>query len=187
MEIYFATRNPHKVREAREILRRFNIKFHHLDVEYPEIQSDSLSEIASEGARYVAERHGRDVFVEDAGLFIDALKGFPGPYSSYVYETIGGRGVLKALAGVSNREATFRSVVAFCERGGRLETFMGEALGHISLEERGTHGFAFDSIFIPREGDGRTFSEMSIGEKNEISHRRKSLEKFARWLIEEAL
>ncbi|NIM45872.1 MAG: XTP/dITP diphosphatase [Nitrososphaeria archaeon] len=183
MEIFFATSNPRKFLEAREILNVYGLKISHLDVNYPEIQTENLIEIAIDGVRYVTDKHGLDVFVEDAGLFIKAINGFPGPYSSYVYKTIGPSGILNILVDEDNREAIFRSVVAFCDRKGDVKTFVGETRGFISYEERGIHGFAFDSIFIPESGDSRTFSEMSRMEKNEISHRRRSLEKLAKWII----
>ncbi len=182
-KIYFATSNPHKFDEARKIFSDMNLEVWRLEIECREIQSENLEDIAIFSAEEMARKHILTLFTEDAGLFIDSLKGFPGPYSSYVYETIGRRGVLKLMKGVSNRRAKFVSAVAYSDRGIRTMLFMGEVVGWISEEEKGRSGFAFDSIFIPDEGDGRTFAEMSAQEKNRISHRGRSLQKLIRWLI----
>ncbi|TDA32431.1 MAG: non-canonical purine NTP pyrophosphatase, partial [Hadesarchaea archaeon] len=97
--------------------------------------------------------------------------------------TIGNRGVLKLLEGVGDRRAVFRSAVGYCGRDGRPLVFEGRVEGRISLEERGTGGFGFDPIFIPDEGDGRTFAEMSVEEKNALSHRGRAIEGFFRWYL----
>jgi XTP/dITP diphosphohydrolase len=85
------------------------------------------------------------------------------------------------MAGEVDRRAEFRSAVGYCEPGGRPEIFSGVVEGTISLEVRGSLGFGFDPIFSPREGDGRTFAEMSTSEKNNFSHRAKAIEAFFRW------
>jgi XTP/dITP diphosphohydrolase len=123
-----------------------------------------------------------DVVAEDAGLFVDALQGFPGPYSSDVYKRLGVKGVLKLMEGVRNRKASFRSAVAFCRPAGRPKCFLGTVVGTIGLRPRGSGGFGFDPIFIPAEGDGRTFAQMTVDEKNRMSHRARSFRKFSRWL-----
>lgn len=182
MRIYFATGNEGKFREAEEVLSRYGIEVEMVDLDYPEIQSDSLEEIAVGGVRWCVERLMEPVFVEDSGLFVDALNGFPGPYSAYVFDTIGNEGILKLMEGVEDRSARFLSVVAFCEPGGKPVTFTGEVRGRIAEEERGEEGFGFDPIFVP-EGDRRTFAEMGVQEKCKISHRTRALERFAEWLV----
>jgi len=119
--------------------------------------------------------------VEDAGLFIEALNGFPGPYSHYVYQTIGTRGILKLMRNVDQRDSHFRSVVVFCDTDESLKTFRGETPGKIGQEERGSLGFGFDPIFEPLEAPGKTFAEMTLMEKGKYSHRAKALRKFAEW------
>jgi len=119
--------------------------------------------------------------VEDAGLFVEALKGFPGPYSAYVYRTLGTRGILKLMENVEDRAASFRSVVVFSSPEHQPVCFSGEVKGRISMEERGDSGFGFDPIFEPEAGDGRTFAEMTTEEKNRYSHRAEALRRFAKW------
>ena len=148
-----------------------------------EIQSESLEEIARTSVLRVWEELHKPVVVEDAGLFIQPLNGFPGPYSSYVYKTIGLKGILKLMEGVSQRSAKFLSAVAYMDAG--LEEpvcFLGEVRGRISNRVRGSKGFGFDPIFVPEEGDGRTFGEMERWEKNRLSHRSRAFRKLGEWL-----
>jgi len=181
-KIFFATSNKNKYLEAKAILKSFNVNVEWLKGEYPEIQAENLEEIASFTAKWVAEKTKKAVFVEDAGLFIQALNGFPGPYSSYVYKTLGNHGILKLLEEEPNREAFFISVVAYCEPTSEPVTFIGKVKGIIAYEARGDKGWGFDPIFIPAEGGGKTYAEMGPENKNKISHRKKSLEKFGVWL-----
>jgi len=184
IEVSFASSNPHKITEVKEILEIFGIKVKPLKSKVREIQSNSLEEIAADSARVTAQASCKSIVVEDAGLFIDALGGFPGPYSSYVYDTIGCRGILKLMERTSERAATFRSAVSYCEVNREPEVFIGEVEGKISSTERSGRRFGYDPIFIPDELDGRTFSELSVGEKNKVSHRFKAFSKFANWLLE---
>lgn len=179
--IFFATRNMHKFNEARSVLAECNIATAMIKVKALEVQDDDIENIARLSAIDAARKINLPVIVEDAGLFIDALNGFPGPYSSYVYRTVGKEGIIKLLEGVSNREAYFKSVVAFCSPDGNVICFEGIAEGKIAMEPRGSSGFGFDPIFEPAEQPGKTFGEMSIEEKNRFSHRAKALRKFAEW------
>ena len=145
-----------------------------------EIQSSSLEEIIKYAADYLFKMNFCNFFIEDAGLFIDHLNGFPGPYSSYVYKTIGVDGILKLMDGISNRSAYFLSVVGLCFKD-VIKIFVGEVKGKISLEARGEKGFGFDPIFIP-EGYEETFAQMDLEKKNSMSHRAKALRKMAEYL-----
>ncbi len=130
------------------------------------------------GASYVQERFHDPFILEDAGLFVDALKGFPGVYSKYVFFTIGLAGILRLLEGIENRKAVFRSVYAYGEPGKKPIIIIGECKGIISTEEHGNHGFGYDPLFIP-DGGEKTFGEMTVEEKNQFSHRGKALQKLA--------
>jgi XTP/dITP diphosphohydrolase len=179
MKITFITGNQHKVKEAKGIFDNFGIELEHANFGYPEIQGE-LVDVARFGAKYVAKRLGKPVIVEDAGIFIKALKWFPGTYSSYVQDTLGNKGILKLMSDVEDRYAEFRSAVGFCTPNTEPEIFLGTVCGNIGLLEKGTNGFAYDPLFKP-EGYEKTFGELSINEKNKFSHRRRSLEKFASW------
>jgi len=176
----FATTNAGKVREAREYLAPVVGDVEQFDYDYVEVQSDDLSEIAAHGARESYEAAGEPVIVDDSGLFVDALGGFPGPYSSYVYDTLGIERVADLARREAHQRARFRSVVAYCD-GDHVETFEGVVPGKI-VEPRGEGGFGYDPIF---EHDGTTFAEMDTAQKNAISHRGRALAKLAAWLGDE--
>ena len=179
--IFFVTNNIHKFNEARRVLAQYSIAVAMLRMKPSEIQDDNIENIAKASALEALSKTHLPVIVEDAGLFIDALKGFPGPYSSYVYRTIGKEGILKLLEGCENRKARFKSVVAFCSPELGMKCFQGVVEGKISRDIRGESGFGFDPIFEPDEFLGRTFGELSIDEKNKISHRSRALRSFAEW------
>jgi len=182
--VFFATGNIHKFNEARSILTGLDIAVGMLRVKDTEIQSDSLKEIAQTSALDAFKRCGLPVIVEDAGLFIDALNGFPGPYAAYAYKTIGNKGLLKLMKSVENRKARFWSAIAYCDNSSCAPVcFEGEAEGEITVNERvgsGKSGFGFDPIFQP-DGSAKTFAEMTLEEKNGFSHRAKAVRRFAEW------
>jgi XTP/dITP diphosphohydrolase len=178
--IYFATSNKNKFNEASRILEKYGYELVLFSFEKKELQSTDLGEIALQSALIAYTYVNAPVVVEDSGLFIKALNGFPGSFSSYVYKTIGVRGVLKLMEGVTDRSAYFEAAVAIVmppfER-----VFKGSVYGRIADSPRGTGGFGFDPIFIP-ENEDRTFAEMSVEEKNRYSHRARAFEKLGIWL-----
>ena len=178
---FFVTSNVHKFNEARRVLSEYKVATAMLKIEAVEIQDDNLENIAKASAIDAVKNCSLPIVVEDAGLFIEALNGFPGPYSSYVYRTIGPRGILKLMENVDKRDAYFQSVVAFTSPEETPKCFYGKAKGKISLEERGKSGFGFDPIFESSGGGNRTFAEMTTTEKNKHSHRAEVLRKFAKW------
>ena len=176
--IIFASTNASKFKEISLLLRDFGIEIEFLRFRTVEIQSDSLEEIALKKSKVAYEKIGRPLIVEDTGLFIDSLNGFPGPYSSYVLETIGNQGILDLLSNKANRLALFRSVVAFKDRNNNL-TFSGETKGIISYHvSKG--GWGYDPIFIP-EGSSITYAQHGITNKIGLSHRTHALNHFAEW------
>jgi XTP/dITP diphosphohydrolase len=182
MKIYFCTSNKHKLKEYRDILKEIGIGVKRVSIKLTEIQADKLEDVAKEKVKSAFEKVRKPVFVEDAGLFIEALNGFPGVYSAYVMKTIGNEGILKLLKGIKNRNAVFKAVIGFADENGKIHLFRGECKGKISRSIRGSFGFGFDPIFIP-EGYTKTFAE-DMKLKNKVSHRRKAIEKFVRFLRE---
>ena len=182
--VFFATGNINKFNEARSILSPYGFAVALLRVKGYEIQSDNLKEIAQTSAINAYKQSKLPIFVEDAGLFIEALGGFPGPYAAYVYKTIRNSGMLRLMEDVKERRAKFRSVIAYCDETlSEPECFMGESNGEITLTERKRQGkaaFGFDPIFQP-DGSRMSFAEMTIEEKNGFSHRAKAIRKFAEW------
>lgn len=184
MKISFATTNEHKLEEARKILAGCGIDLEMLPKKKREIQSDKLEEIAEVAALEIAKSLGIRVVTEDSGLFVRALKDFPGPYSAYTYDTIGCEGILDLMRNKTDRRAKFKAVVAYCEPSLLPRSFVGVLEGNITPEARGMRGFGFDPIFVPSECDGRTFAEMTQQEKNEYSHRARAFRNFGEWFQE---
>jgi XTP/dITP diphosphohydrolase len=128
------------------------------------------------------ESNVEGVVAEDAGFFVEALNGFPGPYSEYTYRKIGVDGILKLLQATDQRNASFTSAVAYYDKWKRSACFEGIVEGRISLLPKGVLGFGFDPIFIPSNGGDRTFAEMETSEKNKFSHRAQAFSKFFKWI-----
>ena len=130
-------------------------------------------------------RYGYDCFADDTGLLVDALKGDPGVlsarYAGPEKDPMANMArLLQELEGSKNRKAHFKTVIALMAQG-KSELFTGIANGSIINEKRGDQGFGYDPIFVPN-GAERTFAEMSLSEKNQISHRAKALEKLIYYL-----
>jgi len=177
MNLIFATNNPHKLREIREIAGK-EIQILSLDEVNPEAgipeTGETLEENARQKARFVYEQTGRDCFADDTGLEIEALNGRPGVYSArYAGERCtfddNIEKVLGELAGMENRKACFRCVACLI-LDGREYLFKGRIDGHIAFQRQGNNGFGYDPVFIP-EGYPQTFAAMPAHLKNGISHR----------------
>jgi XTP/dITP diphosphohydrolase len=182
MKIFFATSNKHKFLEAKNILEKYGINIEMYPFKPIEIQSNSIEEIVKNCAKQIIEKKiKKKIFLEDAGLFIKSLKNFPGAYSSYVYSTIGLNGILKLMENKKNRNAIFKSAIAFINEKNKIKIFTGIAKGKIAYIPKGKKGFGFDPIFIPL-GYNKTFAEMNIEEKNKVSHRGKAIIKMYKWL-----
>jgi len=174
--IYFITSNRHKYEEIKKIV---GYEIEMKNIPYPEIQASILEEVAKYGIEYLKDKIHDYFFIEDSGLFIKALKGFPGVFSSYVFKTIGNKGIIKLMENVQDRQAEFVSVIAFYD--GELHIFKGICKGKIAKEIKGSKGFGYDPIFIPN-GCEKTFGEMSREEKNKYSHRGMAARKLKEFL-----
>jgi len=187
--LLFATNNPHKLTEIREILEpRFNIlslKDIHCADELPETQN-TLEGNALQKAQYVYDKYHFNCFADDTGLEIEALNGAPGVFSARfagnkcTYDDNVNK-VLHLLENLANRKARFRTVIALILNK-KIHFFEGTVEGHILQERKGTSGFGYDPIFVPH-GTCKTFAEMTSAEKNIISHRGLALNKLTQFLI----
>lgn len=180
--IYFATSNLNKYKEAEKILSNYELKLY--EVKLIEIKDESLRNIALSSLQFLTESFNKPVFVEDSGLFIKTLNGFPGTIAGYVHKKLGNQKILSLLMDKDDRSAYFKSVIAFKIPSRSPITFEGKTNGKIIDKERGSRGFDYDPIFQPI-GSDKTFSEMTTEEKNEFSHRGKALKKLRVWLKEE--
>lgn len=176
-DILFASSNKNKFDEAKNITSKFGLKLKFLKLHLQEIQTNTLEEIATHKAMQAFSICSKPVIVEDAGLFIKSLNGFPGPYSSFVLDTIGNKGILKLVS--TQRGAIFRSVIAYCQEYDDVHLFSADVDGTISKKEQGKR-WGFDPIFIP-SGKNKSYSQLV--DKNQISHRYLALKKFANWYL----
>lgn len=174
------TSNPGKLREFQHELSRMDMRIRLVKESYEEIQADSLAEVVRHGLRELRGRGLDDFIIDDSGLFIDSLGGFPGVYSAYALRTLGCRGILKLMKGERSRGARFRCCIGAIVNGIEI-VVEEEAMGQLTLEERGRGGFGFDPIFRP-SGDDRTYAEIPLEDKNLISHRGKALRSFSKEL-----
>ena len=168
MKLKVITSNPGKVAEFQKAFADMGIEMEHLRLPYDEVQTSELEEVVEKGMAEIRAKGVRDFIIDDSGMFVNALKGFPGVYSAYGQKTIGNAGILKLMEGVEDRSAVFKCCIG-CDIGGRTIIVTGTCDGYITREARGSEGFGYDPIFSP---DGkRTFAEIGIEEKNTMSHR----------------
>jgi XTP/dITP diphosphohydrolase len=167
----FVTSNVAKAAEATVFLRPRGIEIRPIIRQLPEPQADDLRTVALAKLEAVSEIAGA-VFVEDSGLFVDGLGGFPGVYSAYAYRTLGIAGLLRLLEG-QPRGAEFRTVAGLRVNGAK-ELLTGSVRGEIAPAPRGSNGFGYDPVFLP-EGRRETFAEMALAEKSALSHRARAM------------
>ena len=175
-DLLFVSSDINKFREAKEILDSFGIPIKFFKLTLEEIQSNSIKQIALKKAQNAFSKCNTPLIIEDDGLHVDSLGGFPGPYSSYVQKTVGNKGILNLLN--YSRNAKFISTITYCDKN-NLKSFEGILFGTISKSEKGK-GWGFDPIFIP-ENQKKTYGELI--DKNNISHRYKALKKFSNWYL----
>ncbi len=164
----FVTHNRHKYEEISEAFERAGLELEWMNLEYEEIQADTTEEVSARSCRSLSSSTQGNFFLEDTGLYIESLNGFPGPYSSYVLKTIGLDGILRLLED-RDRSACFLTVISL-RYGNEFKSFSGKVSGRIAESRRGSGGFGYDPIFIPGS-TGKTLAEMDIHEKNTVSHR----------------
>ncbi|MBN2881213.1 RdgB/HAM1 family non-canonical purine NTP pyrophosphatase [Candidatus Woesearchaeota archaeon] len=177
--LIFVTGNKHKLNEARVILKDFDVENVVLNID--ELQGNS-EKIAAKKVLNAFEILKKPCFIDDTSLECNAINGLPGPYIKDFIDRIGPEGIYNMLKSFSNFKASAVCNIAYCDGDGNHLIFRGEVKGKI-LSPRGTSEFDFDLIFSP-DGEERTFAEMTLEEKNYYSHRKRALEKFAKYMKE---
>lgn len=188
MILIFATHNPHKVRELRGIIPEGIILRSLSDIQYavPIAETeDSLEGNAAIKAQTIYDSCGIPCFADDTGLFVDALDGLPGVHSARYAGDNAEAGenikkLLRALSGHTNRNAHFKTVIAFVDQT-QVRYFEGRIYGHITRQPRGAKGFGYDPIFVPN-GYDLSFAEMDQSTKIKISHRTLAFNAFVAYL-----
>ena len=180
VELTLISSNKRKIVQLLKLLEPdFKVKV--MKKDYPEIQHDDPKEIARAAAKMLAEKLKRPVLVEDSGLFVPALKNFPGPWTKYSHSTIGNKGILKLMQGVRDRKAYYRSSLGLCSPGRKPVCFTGAEEGTISRQERGKKGWGQDPIFIPK-GRTRTYGQIGC-EKGYYPYRENAVRKLKGFLL----
>ena len=189
-ELILASNNAHKVEEIKSILEDYSI-LTLKDINYTEEiveNGTTFEENALIKARTICKYSGKTAISDDSGLSVELLDGRPGVYSArYSKEQTDEKNIEKVLLELNGQKskAKFVSVIALVKPDGTELTFRGECHGEIIFEKRGTNGFGYDPIFYVPSLD-KTFAELSAEQKNSISHRKQSLEKFSQYLKEES-
>jgi XTP/dITP diphosphohydrolase len=189
-ELVIATKNLGKVREIRKALKGFKLRTHTLSdfPDVPEIREDgkSFTENALKKGRFYSKYSGKLTIADDSGLEVDALRGLPGIHSArYAGERASSREnnrkLLKEMEEIrfSKRGARFRCVIALVSPDGREAIAEGTCRGKIGFREVGKKGFGYDPLFILSQY-GKTMAQLSIEEKDRISHRGKALRKLSK-------
>lgn len=190
MKIILASNNAHKAREIEQLLPS-DIQIETLrEVGYdkPIIEdADTFEGNALIKARAIYKEFQRPCMADDSGLEVDCLNGAPGVYSArYSGENATSEAnnekLLNAIAGQSNLSARFRTVIAYIDAAGNEHIFEGKVEGNITTTPRGSEGFGYDPLFCPIEHPDKTFAEISLAQKNEISHRARAFRAMTDWL-----
>ena len=184
ISVCFITNNLHKLEEVRAIVPSIRIVSLQEIGFTGELREDfeTLEENALQKAQQIANQFGIDCFADDSGLEVQALHGAPGARSAHYAgpERDDGKNMdllLKNLHGHPHRKAQFRTVIALLQ-GGVTQVFQGTLSGSIANSKQGTNGFGYDPIFIP-DGYSCTVAQLSMDEKNQISHRSKAVKQLA--------
>lgn len=187
-KLVFSTNNEHKLEEVKAILEPYyqilSLKDIGDDTDIPET-GETLEDNALIKANYLWDTYHTNCFADDTGLEVEALNNAPGVYSArYAGEqkssTDNVAKLLKELEGKENRNAQFRTVIALIIDGKKY-VFEGKIKGVITTSARGNSGFGYDPVFQP-EGYDKTFAELILADKNEISHRARAVEQLALFL-----
>lgn len=187
MELIFASHNENKVKEIRKlfptdikILSLNDIHFHEEIIE----TGVTLEDNAQLKAQAIFDLTGKNVFADDTGLFVEALDGDPGVYSSRYAGT--GKDedniqkLLQNLNEISNRKAYFKTAICLILHG-ETHFLEGKVYGEITREPKGAEGFGYDPVFRP-DGFSTTFAEMNLEEKNKISHRSNAVSQLIKFI-----
>lgn len=189
MKLIFATNNSHKLSELKAAVSNFEIQGlleSGINEDIPET-GITLQENALIKAQFIFQKYGENCFADDTGLEVEALDGAPGVYSArYAGEECSfeknNAKLLSELKGNQNRSARFRTVICLIIDGDK-QYFEGICEGEILEGYHGKQGFGYDPIFKPK-GFNKSFAEMSVTEKNKISHRGLAVQKLIRYLSE---
>ncbi len=164
MEITYVTGNKMKVLGAKTFLEPYGFQINQKKIECPEIQADTIEEVAKYSSKYASNELKCDVLKNDSGLIIPALNNFPGPYTKYVEETITELGILDLMKDKEERDCYFIEVLAYTKYGEEPITFNSITKGRLANTPSGEYGWGYDHIFIPN-GQSKTLASFNDDER----------------------
>lgn len=162
-KIYMVTGNTRKVEIAKASMAGYGFEVEQIDIETPEIQSDSAEEVVKYSVKYAAEKTGKPVFKADVGLHINALNGFPGPFIKYINKWFKLIDIIALMKNYEDKSAYFTDALGYCEPGKDPVVFIAKTFGKFIEKPSGDNGILVDSIFIP-EGYNKTIASMNMEE-----------------------
>ncbi len=183
MELYFVTENKHKFSEMKEMLAACGIKLKQKKMKLQEPDLASQEEVALTKAKQAFAELKRPLIVEDTGVYFNAYRNFPGHLAKRIYESIGFDGLIALIKAAKNKRAYFKTVICYVGKKGKYKIFSGEMRGRlierVVLPKKDR--LPYEKIFVP-EGFKKAVVQLSIREKNKISHRAKATTKLGKWL-----
>lgn len=167
MIINFATTNKDKIQKAQQVFANNpNIELNFMKIDCHEIQHDNQETVAKSSARRMSVTTGKSIVKIDAGLYIEALNGFPSIYSEYVERTLSAQNIIDMMQNEDNRRAYYKHCMAYCEYGKEPIVFTTYTYGSIAEDVDVIKGYPFDKIFI---ADGDTVPMSSLSDEDRIS------------------
>lgn len=158
--IHLVTGNTHKVEIAKAALAPFGFGVEQINIDTPEIQSDSVAEVAKFSAKFAAEKTNLVVIKGDVGMNIEALKGFPGPFIKYINKWLTAEQFISLYINNPNKKASFVDALGYCEPGQKPVCFITQTNGRLVTEISGDNGNMADALFIPN-GYNKTIASLS--------------------------
>ncbi len=180
MRVYFVTGNSMKFNEAKSILSGHGVEVVQKKLDIDEVQDKDPAKVSRLKAKLAYNVLKEPLLVEDTGLCIESMNGYPGTLVKHFFSAMGPQGLVRYLDG-KDRTADAVTVVSYCDSEGNVTSFEGRTSGRISETVKAGYDFAWDVIFVPN-GYEKTYSELGMKEKNEISQRSKAVRKFAEWI-----
>ena len=173
--IIFITGNKEKLKEAQKIIPKLIGK----DIDLPEIQEVDAKKVIEVKLKEAYKHHKGEYIVEDTSLYFDCLNGLPGPLIKWFLEKIGNKKLYELVKKFKNNKAKAKTFIGYIDKRSKVKYFEGIINGKI-VSPKGNNGFGWDKIFMPN-GFKKTFAQMTIEEKNNISMRKKALQKFIQY------
>jgi XTP/dITP diphosphohydrolase len=179
MNIRFVSSNKHKLEEVTAILAPVGVKVIPTAIKIEELQTNDVRKLVQDKLIKAFHEIGRPLFVEHTGLYIEGLNGLPAGLTQIFWDSLLADRFTEVVSNLSSPRLIAKTVIGYCD-GKLVHYFDGEIPGHVPKEPRGNRNFQWDCVFIP-VGENQTFAELG-SKKNEISMRRKALDKFAAFL-----